>query len=244
MCADHLDGGTANAPEARLQLALDVPSLAASLGTVCALRPRLGRVEVGTPLMLHAGVTAIELVRSVLPPGVRVVADTKICDGGNRIALDSFNAGADVVTVAGVAVDGPTWQGVLEAATSSSETSRTVLIDTVGWDAEAAGPRLRALTEEAAQAGVPVEICVHRPKNDPPPLPVLFSQFGSPTSTGVHRRLIAGKMGRGLVAPAIKAGFDVVIVGGAVIDSDDPARDWSALLEEISAPDGASIRSS
>ncbi len=89
MCADHLDGGTANAPEARLQLALDVPSLAASLGTVCALRPRLGRVEVGTPLMLHAGVAAIELVRSVLPPGVRVVADTKICDGGNRIAAES-----------------------------------------------------------------------------------------------------------------------------------------------------------
>jgi 3-hexulose-6-phosphate synthase len=241
MCADHLKGRTSDAPEAKLQLALDVPSLTASLGTVCALRPRLGRVEVGTPLLLHAGVAAIELVRSVLPSGVRLVADTKICDGGNRIALDSFNAGADVVTVAGVAVDAPTWRGVLEAAMSLPEASRTVLIDTVGWDNNSAGPRLRRLTEEAVLAGVPVEVCVHRPKDDPPPLPELFRQFGGPTSTGVHRRLIAGKIVSGLVAPALEAGFDVVVVGGAVSDSDDPARAWSALLEEVPAPGAGSI---
>ena len=135
--------------------------------------------------MLHAGVAAIELVRSVLPPGVMVVADTKICDGGNRIALDSFNAGADVVTVAGVAVDGPTWQGVLGAATSASEPSRTVLIDTVGWDAEAAGPRLRALTEEAAQAGVPVEI-LRTPPEGRPAAPA--GALRSICQPGEHRR--------------------------------------------------------
>jgi len=235
MYADHQDRAS-SAPEAKLQLALDLPSLAASLSTVCALRPRVGRVEVGTPLMLHAGVAAIELVRSVVPSGVKVVADTKICDGGNRIAIDSFKAGADVVTVAGIAVDGPTWLGVLDAATSSSG-PRAVLIDTVGWDADAAGPRLRALIEEAATAGVPVEICVHRPKDDPPPLPELFRQFASPTSTGVSRRLIAGKMVSGLVAPAIEAGFDIVIVGGAVTDSDDPGRAWSALLAEVPTRD-------
>jgi 3-keto-L-gulonate-6-phosphate decarboxylase len=189
-------------------------------------------------LLLHAGVTAIEVVRSVVPAGVTVVSDTKICDAGNRIALDSFNAGADVVTVVGAVVDGPTWRGVLEAARSGSSAPRAVLVDTVGWEAAAAGAGLRALTEQAARLDIQVEICVHRPKDNPPPLPELFRQFAKASGTGAHRRLIAGKMVSGLVAPAIEAGFDVVIVGGAVSDSADPARTWLTLLEEVPATDG------
>jgi 3-hexulose-6-phosphate synthase len=244
MTIDQPEGATSGAPETKLQLALDMPSLPTALAMVCALRPRLARVEVGTPLLLHAGVAAIELVRSVLPAGIKVVADTKICDAGNRIAVDSFSAGADVVTVVGVAVDGPTWRGVLDAVSSEPPVARAVLIDTVGWEAAEAGPRLGALTEEAALSGVPVEVCVHRPKDQPPPLPELFRQFASPGRAGVHRRLIAGKMVSGLVAPAIEAGFDVVIVGGAVSDDGDPARAWLTLLEEVPATNAGTSRSS
>ena len=100
-----------------------------------------------------------------------------------------------------------------------------------------AGPGLRALTEEAALSDIPVEICVHRPKDDPPPLPELFRQFGTAGGSAVHRYLIAGKMGSGQVAPAIRAGFDVVIVGGAVSDSDNAAETWTTLLEEVQATD-------
>ena len=99
-----LDRG-APRPEARLQLALDVASLPGSAALASVLRSRVARVEVGTPLLLHSGMSAVEIVRSVLPEGVTVVADTKICDAGKRIAADAFAAGANVVTVAGVAVD-------------------------------------------------------------------------------------------------------------------------------------------
>jgi 3-keto-L-gulonate-6-phosphate decarboxylase len=247
MTVDHPEGGASMAPETKLQLALDLPSLGAALAIVCALRSRLARVEVGTPLLLHAGVAAIEMVRSVVPPDVIVVSDTKICDAGHRIALHSFNAGADVVTVVGVALDGPTWRGVLDAARSGPAGPRAVLVDTVGWDAAAAGPGLRALTEEAMLSNIPVEICVHRPKDDPPPLPELFRQFGTAGGSAVGnsaspRHLIAGKMANGQVAPAIRAGFDVVIVGGAVSDSDNPAEAWSTLLAEVPAPDAEATR--
>ena len=229
---------SANRPEARLQLALDVPSLRASLALISLVRSRLARVEVGTPLLIHSGVPAVGIVRSVLPEGVTVVADTKICDAGKRIAEDAFAAGADVVTVAGVAVDEPTWWGVLEAAGGAEGGRRAVMVDTVGWPAPAAGPGLRALAGMARDLGVPIEICVHRPKRQPPTFPALFGEFrdaGAPTEPCY---LVAGQVVGGLVRPALSAGFGIVIVGG-VSDAGDPSGVWAGLLEEAASDDAA-----
>src|ERR1039457_2246777 len=142
-------------PEASLQLALDVPALKASLALVAALRPRLARVEVGTPLLVHSGLAAVGIVRSVLLGDVVVVADTKICDAGKRMATDAFGAGADAVTVVGAALDETTWQAVLDAAGAVPAGPGTVIIDTLGWQAPQAGPALRTLCQVAGDAGVP-----------------------------------------------------------------------------------------
>jgi 3-keto-L-gulonate-6-phosphate decarboxylase len=225
-------GAVAGRPESRLQLALDVPSLSASLALASVLRSHVARVEVGTPLLLHSGLPTVEIVRSVLPAGVTVVADTKICDAGKRIAGDAFAAGADVVTVAGVAVDEATWLGVLEAARAAPAGPGTVMVDTVGWPAPAAGPGLRAMARMAEDAGVVVEICVHRPKRQPPPFPSLFEEFLSAGAPVSLRYLVAGQVVGGLVEPALKAGFAVVIVGGVVSDAGDPSRIWASLVDE------------
>jgi 3-hexulose-6-phosphate synthase len=219
-------------PETRLQLALDVPSLTTSVALVSVLRARLARVEVGTPLLLHSGVPAVEIVRSVVPEGVTVVADTKICDAGKRIAGDAFAAGADVVTVAGAAVDEPTWRGVLEAAGAAPAAPGVVMIDTVGWPAPLAGAGLRALARAAEDAGVRVEICVHRPKRQPPSFPALLEEFLAAGAPADLRYLVAGQVVGGLVGPALRAGFGVVIVGGAVSDTSDPFSVWESLLDE------------
>ena len=137
--------------EARLQLALDLPSMRASQAVVAALTPRLARVEVGTPLLLHEGMRAVEWLRGELGPAGTVVADAKICDAGARIARDAFEAGADVVTVVGAAADMTTWKGVLQAA-GASPARPAVLIDTVGWETGAAAGRrfLRSAARAAA----------------------------------------------------------------------------------------------
>lgn len=219
-------------PEARLQLALDVPSLARALALASVLRSRLARVEVGTPLVLHSGVLAVEAVRSVVDLSCTVVADTKICDAGRRIAEDAFAAGADVVTVAGVAVDGPTWRGVLEAAATRPGAPGTVMIDTVGWPLPSAGAGLRELVQMASDTGVVVEICIHRPKHLASPFAELLKGYlvaGAPTGLPY---LVAGQVVGGLIAPALRAGFGVVIVGGFVSDASDPSSVWASLLEE------------
>lgn len=216
-----------------MQLALDVPSLGASANLTAVLRCRLARVEVGTPLLVHSGLAAVEVVRSVAPGGVTVVADTKICDAGRRIASDAFKAGAAVVTVAGAAVDSPTWRGVLDAALAAPEVPGTVMIDTVGWPTREARSGLRSLVQVGQDTGVPVEVCIHRPKQEPAPFSALFQEFAPAGLPADVNYLVAGQMVPGLVAPALIAGFGVVIVGGAVTGAVDPAHVWGILLEEV-----------
>jgi 3-keto-L-gulonate-6-phosphate decarboxylase len=219
-------------PEASLQLALDLPSLSACQSVVAELAPRPARAEVGTPLLLHEGIRAVEWLRGTLGPAGTVVADTKICDAGARIARDAFAAGADVVTVVGAAADMTTWKGVLQAA-DVSPGRPAVLIDTVGWEPAAAAAGLTRLCDAAGREGVRVDVCVHRPKNTPPPFAELLAQLwaaGAPHSPGY---LVAGQVTGGLVRPALMAGFGIIIVGGAVTEVGHPASVWSALLEEV-----------
>lgn len=221
-------------PEASLQLALDLPSLRVCRAVVAALAPRLARVEVGTPLLLHEGIRAVEWLRGELGPAGTVVADAKICDAGARIARDAFAAGADVVTVVGAAADMTTWEGVLQAA-GASPGRPAVMIDTIGWEREAAFARLPRLGDAAAQAGVTVEVCVHRPKSSAPPFTALLAQLQTGGAPRFPGSLVAGQMTADLVGPALAAGFSTIVVGGAVTEADDPASVWSAFLEKVTA---------
>jgi 3-hexulose-6-phosphate synthase len=221
-------------PEASLQLALDLPSLRTCRAVVAALAPRLARVEVGTPLLLHEGIRAVEWLRGELGPAGTVVADAKICDAGARIARDAFAAGADVVTVVGAAADMTTWEGVLQAA-GGSPSRPAVMIDTIGWEPAAAATGLPRLRDAAARAEVTVEVCVHRPKSSAPPFTTLLAQLQSGGAPRAPGYLVAGKMTADLAGPALAAGFSAIIVGGAVTEADDPASAWSAFLEEVAA---------
>lgn len=221
-------------PEASLQLALDLPSLRVCRAVIADLAPRLARVEVGTPLLLHEGIRAVEWLRGELGPAGTVVADVKICDAGGRIAEDAFGAGADVVTVVGAAADMTTWEGVLQAA-GASPGRAAVMIDTIGWEPEAAATGLPPFCAAAGQAGVTVEVCVHRPKKSPPPFTALLAQLPAAGGSGFPGYLVAGKMTADLVGPALAAGFSTIIVGGAVTEADDPASVWSAFLKEVTA---------
>lgn len=137
--------------ETALQLALDPTSLDRAADLVARLSPTLGRIEIGTPLAIAS------------------VADVKICDAGEKIARSAHAAGADVVTVVAPAIDEITWRGVLAAAADQGRGGRDpvpVLVDTVGARADPAA--LGRLASAAAEAGVAVDLCLHRPKTAPP----------------------------------------------------------------------------
>lgn len=224
-----------------LQLALDSPSLTAGLVVVTAVRDWLGRVEVGTPLLISAGLDAVRRMRDLVGPEVHVVADTKVCDAGSAIARAAFTAGADVVTVVAAAIDDQTWAGVLAEARDAVNPDRrppTVLIDIIGPRVDL--DRLAELVTAANDADVPVEVCVHRAKVHPRPFVELFDALGSSVTARAVRVLVAGRMEPPQVGPALAAGFTTVVVGSAVTASRYPGAVWQQMIEQTGPPIEAS----
>jgi 3-hexulose-6-phosphate synthase len=215
-----------------LQLALDEIDLATALRAFASLGDRVRRVEVGTPLLLSAGMSAVRAVRRERGDAI-VVADAKICDAGERIATNAFAAGADVVTVVGAALDSRTWEGVITAARDRGD-GATVMVDAIGWDVDRSllGDWLAA----ASAAAVDVELCAHRGRTGyDGEFDDLISAMSPDVAkmAPVRRRLVAGGLAPDDVSAAMLAGFDILIVGGAITASPDPVATWHAFLAAI-----------
>ncbi len=164
-----------------------------------------------------------------------IVADVKICDAGEKIARSAYAAGADVVTVVAPAVDEITWGGVLAAAADQGQSGRDpapVLIDTVGARADPAS--LGRLAAAAAEAGVAVDLCLHRPKTDPPSFADLIRPLDR-HRLAFGRLAVAGKLTPAQARPALEAGFGTLIVGGAVTGAEDPIAVWDTFRSKIQA---------
>jgi 3-hexulose-6-phosphate synthase len=227
--------GHRDPPEAALQLALDLTSLDRAADLVAKLAPALSRIEVGTPLAIAAGLAAVDRIRPLSRPGAAIVADVKICDAGEKIARSAYAAGADVVTVVAAALDEITWRGVLAAAADQGRgrgDPAPIVVDTVGVrpDPVALGP----LAAAAAETGVAVDLCLHRPKTDSPSFADLIRPL-SGHHLGFGQVAVAGRLVPADVRPALAAGFGPLIVGGAVTDADDPIAVWDAFRHEVQA---------
>jgi 3-hexulose-6-phosphate synthase len=222
----------ADSLEAHLQLALDHTDLGESERLVRQLSGRLARVEVGTPLLVSEGLRAVERVRALVGDDIVVVADTKICDAGKRIASSAWAAGADIVTIVAAAIDRTTWEQVVTAASESSSLGRAdsgVLVDAMNWTVRRSD--LLQWSISAAALAVRFGVCVHRPRERPRPLPALIADVRVP-GTDVEY-VVAGSMTVATVQPALSAGFSTVIVGQAIADSDDPQKEWDELVAAV-----------
>ncbi|HUO35357.1 MAG TPA: orotidine 5'-phosphate decarboxylase / HUMPS family protein [Candidatus Acidoferrum sp.] len=214
-------------------MALDLSSLNEALSLVSKVAQVVARVEIGTPLILSAGLAAVESVRRSMLHPIVVVADVKICDAGERIARSAFAAGADVVTAVAGVIDDVTWQGVLKAAKAVDHpvgSPSPILLDTVGHGVDLVV--LEKLCATADREGIPVDLCIHRPKSGSRTFAALIAPFAG--GAGYFDRLIvAGKLSPAEVHDALTAGFDTLIVGGAVADAADPLAIWNAFRSNV-----------
>lgn len=133
----------------KLQLALDLVDIVGAKAILDQVVDLVDIVEVGTPMILREGVTAITETKKAFPQA-QVLADMKIMDAGDYEANIAFDAGADIVTVLGVAHDA-TIQGALRQASSRD---RHVMIDMIAVKDMAA----RARDVDAMGADF---VCVH-----------------------------------------------------------------------------------
>jgi 3-hexulose-6-phosphate synthase len=87
----------------KLQVALDVTTIEKAITVLRAVHEYVDIAEVGT-VGLYCGIPAISEIKKAFPK-LEVLADFKIYDGAAEIAEAAFKAGADYVTVMGVADD-------------------------------------------------------------------------------------------------------------------------------------------
>ncbi len=111
----------------KLQFAMDTLTTDAALELAAAAAPHVDILELGTPLIKSAGLSAITAIKSAHPDKV-ILADLKTMDAGELEADIAFRAGADLVTVLGVA-DDSTIAGAVKAAQAHD---KGVVVDLIG----------------------------------------------------------------------------------------------------------------
>jgi len=111
----------------RLQFAMDTLSTGTALELARKAAPHVDILELGTPLIKSEGLSAITAIKSAHPDKT-VFADLKTMDAGELEADIAFTAGADLVTVLGVAGDST----ISGAITAAQNHNKGVVVDLIG----------------------------------------------------------------------------------------------------------------
>lgn len=208
-------------PSVALQLALDVLSVHEALRAAEPTAAHVQILEVGTPLVIEAGVKAVRTLKRAYPTH-QVVADLKIMDAGRIEALSAFSAGADIVTVLGLASDAT----IKGAAWAARHTGGLLMADMVNVP----DPTQRG--RELLELGVHI-LCLHtaydRQQENVDPLDELRAV--RPAVAG--RLAIAGGLKLTHVHEAVHAGADVLVVGGGILNEPDPGAAAAAIADAL-----------
>lgn len=204
-----------------LQVAIDVLNTPQALKIVGQIHPHLDIVEIGTPLIIEEGLSALETIKSKFPDK-KYLADLKIMDAGKLEASSAFRRGADIVTVL-AAADDQTIGGALEAANSHGGQVMADLINVPDLDRRAV---------ELAALGVPI-LCLHT-ASDRRDLGEDSLRCLDLVRPLVNCQLaIAGGLTAETVATALQKGTNIMVIGSSITNQPDPGRVACAIMEKL-----------
>ncbi|MDI3483138.1 MAG: 3-hexulose-6-phosphate synthase / 6-phospho-3-hexuloisomerase [Candidatus Methanomethylophilaceae archaeon] len=194
-----------------LQVALDLIHQKRALEIAAeAVKGGADWLEAGTPLIKSEGSEVIRTMRRRFP-GVKIVADTKTMDVGAFEVEIAAKAGADIVTVMGLADDGT----ISEAVKTARRYGTDIMVDLMNV------PDRIQRGKEAEAMGASY-LCMHmgidqQMRGGEPPYDVLrelSSEVGIPVA-------VAGGVSATTAPRLISCGAAIIIVGGAIIKADD-----------------------
>lgn len=205
-----------------LQVALDFVNLAQALRAAEeAVAGGAEWVEAGTPLIKSEGMAAVRELRRRFPEKT-IVADLKIMDAGRTEVEVAAKAGADVVTVLGAASD----ETIAECVEAGRNYDALVQVDLIGCPAPSARAR-RA--QELGAAIVGIHTAIDEQMVGASPMEVIEQ-----VRAAVEIRLaVAGGINSETAPEAVKAGADIVIVGGAIIKAPDATEAARRIMQAI-----------
>ena len=196
-----------------LQVALDFLELSRALKVAeAAAAAGADILEAGTPLIKSEGLDAVRALRSRFPR-VRLVADMKTMDAG-RIEMEAAaKAGANVAVVMGAASEAT----VRECIEAGRNYGIAVAVDLLGVE-DVVGVACRCEQLGAHHLDVHTPIDEQMRGADP------FERLRLVREAVSLPLAAAGGINSETAAQAVAAGADIVIVGGAITKSADPAQ--------------------
>jgi 3-hexulose-6-phosphate synthase len=204
-----------------LQVALDVLSTQEALGIAVQIYPHFDILEIGTPLIIGEGLSALETIKAKFPDK-KYLADLKIMDAGKIEAASAFKRGADIVTAL-AAADDLTIRGALDAAEACDGQLMADLINV-------RDPVARAI--ELCAMNVPI-VCLH----------TAFDRRGSGQDSLYFLEMvrpvvscqlaIAGGLTSDAVGSALSKGADIVVVGSGITDQRDPRKVACTIMKQL-----------
>ena len=211
----------------QVQLALDLLRLEGALRIArSAVAQGICWVEAGTPLIKSEGMRAVRSLSRAFPKRT-IVADMKTLDAGAVETEMALRAGANVVSISGLAHDRTVRDSVRTAARLDGMLMADLLMSPE--------PRKRAL--ELERLGVDI-VCVHTGVD---------VQKALHSRLRVSRRLLdivsavripvaaAGGVDPTIAGTLVKSGVSVVIVGSWITGSRDPGRASAQIMQKLTA---------
>jgi 3-hexulose-6-phosphate synthase len=205
----------------KLQVAMDVLTTEDALALAAKVAPSVDIIELGTPLIKAMGLAAVTAIKEAHPDKL-VFADLKTMDAGELEADIAFKAGADLVTVLGVAGDS-TIAGAVKAATAHG---KGIVADLIGVSDKAARAKevialgvqfveMHAGLDEQVEEGFTFDTLLEAGKASG----VAFS--------------VAGGVKLATIQSVKDAGADVAVAGAGIYGADDPAAAAAELRAAI-----------
>ncbi len=197
----------------RLQLALDQVQLAEALNVVGKVHDLIDIVEIGTPLLIREGLSAVAAMKKHFPR-LPLLADLKIVDAGEYESRVAFEAGADIVTVLAMAHD-----VTLRAAVQTAKMqSGSIMVDLIS--VQDVSRRIAEVERLGADY-----VCVHTASDlgaaGSATLSRLEEAVAAASSTEVA---VAGGITQSSIEEILSRKPDIVIVGGAVMNKADKRK--------------------
>ncbi len=211
-----------------LQVALDLTSIEDALRITSLIQTNISErivLEAGTPLIKSEGKRAVSLLRAI-SGDVPIVADTKIADAaGIEVGLFA-SSGASAVTVLGLAAD----EVVVEALEKAQEHGVDIVVDLLHvLDPVDRIEKLVSLGAKIIELHVGIDV-QRRLGKTAAELTNLVRKIKKKHDIIIG---VAGGLRPGRVRQLVDAGADIVVVGGAIVKSEHPAKVVEDLIHEL-----------
>jgi 3-hexulose-6-phosphate synthase len=205
----------------KLQVAMDVLTTDDALALAGKVAAHVDIIELGTPLIKAAGLSAVTAIKAAHPDKI-VFADLKTMDAGELEADIAFAAGADLVTVLGVAGDS-TIAGAVKAA---KKHGKGIVVDLIGVADKST--RAREVTALGAQF-----VEMHAGLDEQAEEGFTFQTLLTDGSDSGVDFSVAGGVNVSTIADVQAAGATVAVAGGAIYSAADPGAAAAELRAAI-----------